>query len=197
MRWINWLAFGAITLGLAACGADGGGVADGIASLGGGTTTTAGAGASGGGGALTGDGEGDDRFYKFAACMRGKGVDIPDPEAGGGPVRVERGKGMAVEDPKFQEAQKECGKELGDMGPGNMDPAKRQEFQDKALAFAKCMREQGIDMPDPTFGDGGMIQQRIEGDVSPDAPKFQEAQKACESLMPMPPGGGVRVEARG
>ena len=31
----------------------------------------------------------------------------------------------------------------------------RQEMQDAALAFARCMRQHGVDMPDPTFTDNG------------------------------------------
>lgn len=182
------MAFGLLTLALVACG-PAGGAADGVASLGSGTTTTAGTPAAGGTGGDGSDG-GDDRFYLFAKCMRDQGVDVPDPEPGGGPVRIGPGSGIDPEDPKFQEAQQACAKEVGDMIPGGNDPARRQEFQDRALAFAKCMRDNGIDMPDPTFGEGGRVEQRLEGGVSPDDPKFQEAQSKCESLRPFGREGG-------
>lgn len=187
MRWITGLSLGAIVLGLSACAAGGATGSDGIASLASGTTTTA---AAADGGARPG-GDGEDRFYLFARCMRDKGIDLPDPEPGGGAVRIGPGSGIDMGDPKFEEAQKACAKELGDIGPGGGDPARLQEFQDKALAHARCMRENGIDMPDPTFGEGGRIEQRLEGDISPDDPKFQEAQKACESLLPF--GGAARA----
>ena len=185
MRWISTFTLGAIALGLTACG--GGGGVDGIASLGGGTTTTA-ASPSGGGAAAGGD---DDRFYRFARCMRDRGVDVPDPEPGGGPVRIGPGTGIDLDDPKFAEAQQACAKEVGDMIPGGNDPARRQEFQDKALAFARCMRENGVDMPDPTFGEGGRVEQRLDGRLSPDDPKFKEAQQRCESLLPFGRRGGA------
>ena len=180
---------GLMTLGLAACGGGGGSGADGVASLGGGTTTTA-ASLGGSGGAVA---AGEDRFYLFAKCMRDKGINVPDPEPGGGPVRIGPDTGIDMGDPKFEEAQAACAKELGDLIPGAGDPAQRQEFQDKALAFAKCMRENGVDMPDPTFGGNGRVEQRLEGGVSPDDPKFQEAQKKCESLLPFGGAGVKRV----
>lgn len=186
------LALSVITLGLAGCGAASGTGTDGVASLGGGTTTTAGTPAAGGAGGESGD----DRFYKFAQCMRGKGIDIPDPEPGGGPVKIGPGTGIDVDDPKFAEAQQACAKEVGDLTPGGNDPARRQEFQDKALAFARCMRENGVDMPDPKFGEGGRIEQRIEGGLSPDDPRFQEAQKRCESLLPFGRGAGAGAPSR-
>ena len=188
-RILRIATFGAITLGLAACGPGAGTGADGVASLGGGTTTTA-ASPGGGGGAVA---AGEDRFYLFAKCMRDKGINVPDPEPGGGPVRIGPGTGIDMGDPKFEQAQDACAKELGDLIPGAGDPSQRQEFQDKALAFAKCMRENGVDMPDPTFGEGGRVEQRLEGGVSPDDPKFQEAQKKCESLLPFGRVGVKRV----
>ena len=73
--------------------------------------------------------------------------------------------------------------------------------QDAALAFAKCMREHGIDMPDPN-GDGGIVFKVDnsgsntvgKGIGSPDDPKFQAAQTACKEFLPGKPslsGGGT------
>lgn len=68
--------------------------------------------------------------------------------------------------------------------------AAKQEMQDAALAFARCMREHGVDMPDPTFKDDGgkggfAIQQSgpAGSGVGPDNPSFQAAQKACQPIM--------------
>jgi len=57
------------------------------------------------------------------------------------------------------------------------------DFKKEALANARCMREHGIDFPDPTFGDNGQFKQRIGGNIKPTDPKFQAAMKAC--------GGGL------
>ena len=54
----------------------------------------------------------------------------------------------------------------------------------------ECMREHGIDMPDPQFGESGAVQQRIGGPAStPTDPKFQAAQKACRGRAGMIGGG--------
>lgn len=178
------MTLAAVAFGLAACGAGGTSGANEVASLSGGTTTSA---ASPAGGARAGGAGGDDRFYEFAKCMRGKGIEVPDPEPGGGPVRFGAGTGIDMNDPKFEEARAACTKELGDLIPGGNDPARRQEFQDRALAFAKCMRDNGVDMPDPTFGEGGRIEQRGPR-MSRDDPKFEETSKKCESLLPFRAG---------
>jgi hypothetical protein len=55
-------------------------------------------------------------------CMRGHGIDFPDPEfpeEGGARVRIGPGSGLDPRSPKFQRAQKACAKELGD-GPGGV-----------------------------------------------------------------------------
>ena len=53
------------------------------------------------------------------------------------------------------------------------------------LKFAQCMRDHGVDMPDPKFGQGGgMFQIGGPGsNVNPDSPRFQAAQKACDPIM--------------
>ncbi len=65
---------------------------------------------------------------------------------------------------KFQEANDACKDLLGDAGPMNMSPEQQQEMQDQALAFSKCMREHGVNMPDPTFGGEGRMMMKIGPD---------------------------------
>jgi hypothetical protein len=70
------------------------------------------------------------------------------------------------------------------------------------LSFAKCMREHGVDMPDPQFsenGGGGFFPAGPgggQGGVNPDSPTFREAQKACgeilENALPDRPGAAGR-----
>lgn len=60
-----------------------------------------------------------------------------------------------------------------------------ESFEDALLAFARCMREQGIDMPDP--GAGGFIEARPDDPVDPFSEEFQKAQEACrEHLQALP-----------
>ena len=62
------------------------------------------------------------------------------------------------------------------------------------LAFARCMREHGVDMPDPVIGANGGTSVTIGGNGSkPLDPKvMQAANEACKDLMPKTfgPGGG-------
>jgi hypothetical protein len=148
----------------------------------------------------------------FEDCMRDHGVDIQATiiskgEAGsdgGGPItnKVDSGtgtNGTKIDKDKFVAAQDACKSLLpqgGTNGPGGqIDP----EFEQKLLDFAKCMRDHGIDMPDPEFsstGGGGRV--TIGGPDDPDAPRidpeskaFQDAQAACGSILPDKFGTGA------
>ena len=49
-------------------------------------------------------------------------------------------------------------------GAMEIDPEQEAEMREQMLEFTECMREQGIDMPDPVFGDdGGFSVQRRSG----------------------------------
>ena len=55
------------------------------------------------------------------------------------------------------------------------------------LEFANCMREHGVDMPDPQVDEDGGVLIEIGGGVgggAADPDDFQEAQEACQDLMP-------------
>lgn len=70
---------------------------------------------------------------------------------------------------------------------GRGDLANSAEFQDAMLAYAKCMRSHGIDMPDPTFDDEGHVKlqgrgPRIGTDGRP-TDEFEAADEACHHLI--------------
>jgi hypothetical protein len=137
----------------------------------------------------------------FAKCMREHGVDMPDPKpaAGGGPSRVEfRARAGEGGPRRFDAAQKACQKYMRAAAP-ELSPEQEQEIRDSALKFARCMRANGVDMPDPTFEEGGGVLIRIgEPGKGPDPaanPRFRAAQKKCERLMPEPPQGPGEVPA--
>jgi hypothetical protein len=156
-----------------------------------------------GGNANASSGSDDEAGLKFAECMREHGVDVPDPQPGGGPIQLSQSsdngpstglqRAGPLSDPEAQKAMKACPDELGDAAPHPPSAKEQQEAQDAALRFAQCMRDHGIDMPDPQFSNGpggGMtMMQRAPDDA--DSPAFQKAQKACQDELPSPgPGGG-------
>jgi hypothetical protein len=71
-----------------------------------------------------------------------------------------------------------CGAEKED--PSQPASAQTQEAKNRKamLDFARCMRENGVDMPDPQFN-GGRVTQRMKGDPK-NPEKTQAAEKACE-----------------
>ncbi|GII96917.1 hypothetical protein [Sinosporangium siamense] len=108
---------------------------------------------------------------KFAECMRGQGVDMPDPEPNS-PITIQE---RAGERDKVKKAQEACKQFLqasvGEQGQQAVDPKQR----DTLLKLARCMREQGIEMPDPA-ADG-----KVEINIPPGTPeqKVKEAHEAC------------------
>jgi hypothetical protein len=141
-----------------------------------------------------------DAQLQFAQCMREHGIDMPDPQPGQRGIQLSVPKGTSPD--KVDAADTACRKYLEKVKPPEMSEAQQKEFRDAALANARCMRDHGIDMPDPTFDGAGRATIRIrggqggKGGVDPEDPKFQAAQKACEKYMPKRPGsdGGPSTE---
>jgi hypothetical protein len=121
---------------------------------------------------------------KHARCMREHGVDVPDPKAGpDGGFRFEI-RADGADKLKVQRAEQACRKYLEDVRPPELSPEEEREFREQALKHARCMRENGIDMPDPTFDEGGRVQQKLGSDVGPDNPRFVEAERKCAKYGP-------------
>ena len=161
-------------LGAAACGGSPDG--NGVATLGG-DGASAQQGTGGGSGSASKDPQ--QAALEFAKCMREHGVDMPDPEVDSkGRIRVTVRAGRGQADPKkLEAAQRACGHLMGGggEGPGKLDP----KAQDAMLAFARWMREHGIDMPDPT-GNGLLFNSKRGQGPDPSSSKFKEAERACD-----------------
>jgi hypothetical protein len=65
---------------------------------------------------------------------------------------------------------------------GSADDAEANA-QDAALEFAECMREHGVDMPDPQPGEGGFLFQGGANGIDPSSERFQDASDACQSIL--------------
>ncbi|MDF2732453.1 MAG: hypothetical protein K0S92_1086 [Desertimonas sp.] len=88
----------------------------------------------------------------FAECMREHGIDMPDPGADGG-IQI-----MATPETEdeMNAAMEDCQPLLANArGAIEMDPEQEAEMREQLLEFTECMRDQGIDLPDPVFSDDG------------------------------------------
>ena len=96
---------------------------------------------------------------------------------GGQAIKIGGDSGISPEE--FEAASKACEKYRKDIRP-ELSEAEQAEFKEKALEHARCMREHGIDFPDPTFSADGGAQIRLErGKVDPEDPDFKAAEEAC------------------
>ncbi|WP_405616375.1 hypothetical protein [Streptomyces sp. NBC_01508] len=146
--------FASLALGLVACSGDSGGGAKDAGSGGGDTVKTE-----------------EDQALEHRECLREQGLDIPEPKTDGEGTTLELGGSEA----EVEKAFKACQDKAVGGGPKELTQAEK----DKQLAFARCMRENGIDMPDPTFEGGAM--QAAPMVEEKDMKKFEKANKTCES----------------
>jgi hypothetical protein len=130
----------------------------------------------------------------FAQCIRENGYpEFPDPDPDGGGVRVMMG-GGGQSAARFRAAQEAC----RDLSPAGLaargnDPERIEQL----LAFAQCMRENGVsEWPDPNADgafelEGGLIGNRNDRRV-------RTAMETCrEAQGPAGQGIGIRVTRGG
>lgn len=205
---------------LAACGGGGAAASDAVASIDGAKGDSSADDGNGKGKDLT-EAEREDVMVEFSTCIRDHGVELSDPKttgvggdrsvviAGPRPGGTTSGAGGAIATPggvatfsgsdmqEFEAAQKECQPILTDAfgEPNDISPEEQAEMQDHAIAFAKCMRDNGIDMPDPTFeggSRGGMATtQELGNGIDPSSQEFQHAEEACQSKLGDDVGGRI------
>jgi hypothetical protein len=71
-----------------------------------------------------------------------------------------------------------AGSQSGDTTTTTTGTTSEADAQQAMLDFAQCMREHGIDMPDPQFDENGGILQKGPN-IDPDRAKFKKAEEAC------------------
>lgn len=143
------------------------------------------------------DGEADEGDVEAANaaymdCMRDEGIELDSAEIeesearAVGPESDDQGatvNGVEVDEQEFAEAQETCEPLLADVvASRDVDPEQIAEMQDEMLAFSECMREQGVNWPDPTFEEDGIVSMEHD-DADPDMPdpNSDEAQAAMEA----------------
>ena len=120
----------------------------------------------------------------YVRCLRANGVDMPDPDPDG---MLQIAPGSAIPDQDQMESLDSLCKAEREALQGSLgEPDK--DFQDKALKMSRCMREHGIDMPDPTPNPGGGATINL-GEDQLDSPEFKKAQATCSKQVGMPEPG--------
>jgi hypothetical protein len=52
------------------------------------------------------------------------------------------------------------------------------------VKYARCMRREGVDVPDPKPGQGGLIMRFGDPDApNPESPRFKAADRTCHPLL--------------
>ncbi|MGG7510447.1 hypothetical protein [Plantibacter sp. YIM 135249] len=90
----------------------------------------------------------DEYLLDFAACMRSEGIDYPDP----GPTQQTDFGG--ADKATLDAAGEACTTKLG--GPPVQEGMDPKSLLKKSLKAAKCLRAEGVDVPDPKEGDDGL-----------------------------------------
>ncbi|AXK37748.1 hypothetical protein DVA86_29205 [Streptomyces armeniacus] len=114
----------------------------------------------------------EDKAVAYRKCLRDNGMDISEPKPGKKKeaVTVDGGNKATME-----KAFKACKDKAPNGGPGG-EPS--QADKDKAIKFAKCMRENGWNMPDPKFEEGA-ARAMPAPKTAAEKKKFEKANKAC------------------
>lgn len=109
----------------------------------------------------------------YAECMREYDIDMSDPDPATGLPTL--GDSVDPDGPAFIAAQEAC----GDLLPGGIRGEEDTTDTETYLAFAECMRENGVpDFPDPQPGSG----EGLFPGIDRTDPAFQQALEACGDL---------------
>ncbi|MFG1682558.1 hypothetical protein ACGFNP_20500 [Nonomuraea sp. NPDC049269] len=110
---------------------------------------------------------------KYASCLREHGLTV-----------TQNDDGMSVRgsDPQKGAAAEQACKQYAPVLPP-MSAEERKNAMDRALKFTACMRQKGVNMPDPRQDEKGGIRPDPPQGIDGDSPAAQAAQKACLPLM--------------
>ncbi|CAM5431760.1 hypothetical protein GCM10010329_53170 [Streptomyces spiroverticillatus] len=116
----------------------------------------------------TGEGAAADAALKFRSCMKEHGIDMPESKPGD---TVKIGEGQDPE--KLQAAMTACNK-----GDSQAFKQGRSAGLDAMVKYARCMRGEGFDIPDPkqegeALGTPEMVNQ----------PGFDKAHEKCNKIL--------------
>ena len=127
----------------------------------------------------------EEGVLNFAQCMREEGINFPDPtfDIDGNPefdnLEIEN-------EEEFENAFESCEDILRNALPEqfDLDPEVEAALVDASLEFSQCMRDQGIDFPDPKPGEFGFFAFR-DADIDFSSEEVQEAFEICQPENPL------------
>jgi hypothetical protein len=123
----------------------------------------------------------DQALLDFGACMRGEGIDMEDPTIDGGGLRAVFRDGLDPQSPEVQAALDVCRDILAGVVGGRGNGGGMSAEQEEALlAFADCMRGEGVPVGDPA---GGLMSMLHGGGVEPGSPEFQAGMDVCRDYL--------------
>lgn len=140
----------------------------------------------------------------FVACLRDNGLDLPDPQFGPeGPRFADPAILLRIDfrSAEFLDAMEACADLLAALQP-EVDPELQAEQAEQQLAFAECMRGEGVDFPDPDPVRGFAIasMRGPDGELAfdPFSADFQAASQVCAAEigaeLPGPGAGAAGSE---
>ena len=127
----------------------------------------------------------EEGVLEFAQCMREEGINFPDPtfDIDGNPqfdnLEIEN-------EAEFESAFENCEDILRNALPEqfDLDPEVEAALVDASLEFSQCMRDQGIDFPDPKPGEFGFFAFR-DADIDFSSEAVQDAFEICQPENPL------------
>ena len=127
----------------------------------------------------------EEGVLEFAQCMREEGINFPDPtfDIDGNPqfdnLEIDN-------EEEFESAFENCEDILRNALPEqfDLDPEVEAALVDASLEFSQCMRDQGIDFPDPKPGEFGFFAFR-DADIDFSSEAVQEAFEICQPENPL------------
>ncbi len=127
----------------------------------------------------------EEGVLEFAQCMREEGINFPDPtfDIDGNPqfdnLEIEN-------EEEFENAFENCEDILRNALPEqfDLDPEVEAALVDASLEFSQCMRDQGIDFPDPKPGEFGFFAFR-DADIDFSSEAVQDAFEICQPENPL------------
>lgn len=132
--------------------------------------------------------DGQDALLAWATCMRDNGIEMDDPVFGidgqvvAGLGKDGSGKKADAEGEAYQFANEACA-HLVTSFKAPLDPEQEAERAEVLLTWAACMREQGVDMPDPD-GDGSWADYDWKLDLK--SGQYTAADEVCRDTVGSP-----------